>query len=130
MKDARRSVFNRVLLVFAGFCIFGILIFWKIFTLQIVEGEIWKEKAEELTIAYQNIEPIRGSIYSDNGSLLSTSLPVFTLYVDYTTHYFLDKSFSSKIDSVSQGLSQLFNDKTASEYRRILIEGKRRGSRY
>ena len=63
-----RVVFGMSAVVF-----FAIVVSFKMFTIQIVEGEKWLAMSDSTTIRRQNITPARGNIYSDDGSLLSTS---------------------------------------------------------
>lgn len=130
MSDPKKDVFRRVVLVFAGFCLLAILIIWKIFSIQVYEGEYWVQRSQELTIKFETTEPVRGSIFSDNGSLLSASVPVFNIFIDFTSEKFKDKKFDTKLDSLSDGLAAIFKDRTQSEYRRILTNGRIRGYEY
>ncbi|MBL7928775.1 MAG: transpeptidase family protein [Bacteroidia bacterium] len=130
MSDLKKDIFRRVLFVFSGFCLLAVLIVWKIVSLQFYEGEYWSQRSQELTIKFETTEPVRGSIFSDNGSLLSASVPVFNIYIDFTAEKFKDKKIDSKLDSLSGSLSAMFKDRTPSEYRRILAAGKYRGYEY
>ena len=49
-----------------------------------MEGEQWKNLADEIGLQYQKIKATRGNIYSDNGSLLLTSLPFYKVAFDPT----------------------------------------------
>jgi cell division protein FtsI (penicillin-binding protein 3) len=130
MSDPKKDIFRRVILVFAGFCLLAVLITWKIFSLQVYEGEYWRQRSEELTIRFETTEPVRGNIFSDNGSLLSASVPVFHIYLDFTSEKFKDRMFDSKLDSLAEGLAAIFNDRSPSEYKRILVNGRSKGYEY
>lgn len=130
MSDPKKDIFRRVIFVFAGFSLLAVLIAWKIFTLQVYEGEYWSQRSQELTIKFETTEAVRGSIFSDNGSLLSASVPVFNIYIDFTSEKFKDKKIDSKLDSLSNGLAAIFKDRTAAEYKRVLLTGKNRGYEY
>jgi cell division protein FtsI (penicillin-binding protein 3) len=116
--------------VFSVFCILAALIVWKILSLQVYEGEYWEQRSQELTIKFETTEPVRGSIFSDNGSLLTTSVPVFNIYLDFTSEKFRDRKFDSKLDSLADGLAAILKDRSSPEYKRILINGKNRKLEY
>lgn len=130
MSDPKKDIFRRVIFVFGGFCLLAVLIIWKIFSLQVYEGDYWSQRSQELTIKFETTSPVRGSIFSDNGSLLSASVPVFNIYIDFTSEKFRDKKFDTKVDSLANGLAQLFNDRTPSEYRRLLLNGRNKRYEY
>ncbi|WP_225974692.1 penicillin-binding protein 2 [Arachidicoccus ginsenosidivorans] len=81
----------------------------------------------------QEIAADRGTIYSDNGQMLSTSIPQFDVYIDFEADGLREKNgkrFTENLDSLSYGLAELFKDKTAAMYKQLLKEGYRKGSRY
>jgi cell division protein FtsI (penicillin-binding protein 3) len=70
-----RAMFLFMLLLAAG-------IIWKIFFLQTIEGNKWREKAKMSYVEERTIEAVRGNIFADDGSLLATSLPKYKLGFD------------------------------------------------
>jgi len=74
--------------------IFGVAIVWRISTVQFVEGEMWKEKAERLTTTYADIEAARGNIFDVNGNLLATSLPYYEVGMDVNAPSIVTDTFN------------------------------------
>ncbi len=75
----------------------------------------------------------RGTIYSEDGSMISTSIPQFDMYIDFMADGLREKKgkrFKENIDSLSICLANLFKDKTAGEYKRMLRVGYREKDRY
>jgi cell division protein FtsI (penicillin-binding protein 3) len=65
----------------------------------------------------------RGSIYSEDGNILSTSVPVFDIYIDFGAEGLREKEgkrFKDNVDSLSISLSNLFQDKAAQAYKEEL----------
>ena len=65
----------------------------------------------------------RGSIYSEDGNLLSTSIPVFDIYIDFGAEGLREKHgkrFYDNIDTLCISLANLFNDASASDYKKQL----------
>jgi len=81
----------------------------------------------------ESIEAERGTIYSDDGEMLSTSIPQFDIYIDFGAEGVREnngKRFFANLDSLSYGLSKLFKDRTESEYRSLLKAGYDDEDRY
>jgi cell division protein FtsI (penicillin-binding protein 3) len=75
----------------------------------------------------------RGTIYSEDGQMLSTSIPFFNIYMDFGAEGLRDKSgkrFKENLDSFSIGLAKFFGDKTVSEYKKELKQAYRQKNRY
>ncbi len=130
MPENKKDILWRIYLVFGGFLLFGFAILGKIGHLQFSEGDYWKKKADSLTLKYQNIEPMRGNIYASDGSLLATSLPRYDVHVDMVSAGKDKQFFLDQVDSLSICLSQLFGDKSKSEYKRLLKDARKDGERY
>ncbi len=126
--NIKKSILLRVRVVFLAFLIFGIAVLYRIVHLQFIEGERWKTMADEIGLQYRNIKATRGNIYSDNGSLLLTSLPFYRLAFDPTVAS--DDLFKSNIDSLSLLLSRFFKDKRPSDYKRLIESARLKGREY
>ncbi len=78
---------------------------------------------DSLHLKYMPINAERGSIYSEDGNILSTSVPVFDIYIDFGAEGLREKDgkrFKDNIDSLSLSLSNLFQDKTTQTYKEEL----------
>ena len=74
---------------------------------------------DSLHLKYLPIDAERGTIYSEDGNMLSTSIPVFDVYVDFAAEGLREKSgkrFKEHADTLSICLANLFNDKTPAAY--------------
>ncbi|MES2836424.1 MAG: penicillin-binding protein [Bacteroidota bacterium] len=100
------------------------------FKIQVIEGDDWREKAKELTMAYKNIEAVRGNIFAEDGALLATSLPIYEIRMDLVTDPITDKVFNENVDSLALCLSNLFQDKSKQQYKAELKKGRQKKSRY
>jgi len=110
--------------------IFALLIIGKVFQIQFVEGEKWREIAERTNLRYAEVDAVRGDIYSSNGKLIATSVPVYEIRMDASSYVIPDELFYSKIDSLAGELSNLFKDRTAAQYRRSIINARNNQERY
>lgn len=69
--------------------------------------------------------PMRGSILAHDGRPLAVSVSLYDLRWD--SRIIDDNTFSSNIDTISKGLSEIFKDRTPAEYRKLLTDAKRKG---
>ena len=79
--------------------------------------------SDSLHLKYMPVNAERGSIYSEDGNMLSTSIPVFDIYIDFAAEGLREnngKRFYKNIDSLSVSLATLFNDATAASYKKQL----------
>ena len=104
------------------------LIVWKIWVLQFVEGEKWKKVAQKNGIRSMIVKATRGNIYSDNGSLLATSLPFYRVAIDPTVAK--PATFKAGIDSLAFMLAQQFPEKSKKEYLIKIKNARAKGKRY
>ena len=129
-SDSKKDIMLRVYLVYAFICLFGLAIIIQIFRLQFIEGDYWKERAENLTTDFKNIEAARGNIYAADGSLLATSMPIYEVRMDMKTDALTDEIFNKNVDSLAFHLSLLFRDKSALQYKRDLRDARNDNNRY
>lgn len=96
--------------------------------IQFVEGQKWEKMGEEVSFQYRTVKATRGNIYSDNGSLLATSLPFYKVAFDATLAK--DEVFLNGIDSLAYLLARTYNDKSSAEYKRMLKDARASGKKY
>ncbi|TGE25325.1 PASTA domain-containing protein [Hymenobacter aquaticus] len=126
--SVKKSIVTRVRLAFLGVCLFSCAIMWKVSRIQFKEGDKWRSLEQERRIVYQPVFATRGNIYSDNESIMATSLPFFRVAWDPSVVD--DKTFRGGADSLSLLLSRFFGDRSPKEYYRKLNDAKNKKSRY
>ena len=128
MNDSKDIIWRARFTAFV-LCLFGLLILGRAFSVGVVNREFWLEKKKHQTIRFQTIEAARGNLYSTDGSLLVTSLPIYDIRMDMKAEP-LDKVFDEEVDSLAIMLSNTFKDKSIAEYKTALKRGRRTGDRY
>ncbi len=128
MTNVKRSIMWRVVFGMAMVVLFAIWISVQMFTIQIAEGDKWLSQSDSLTIVRQDISPARGNIYSDDGSLLATSMPIYSIHWDATIVN--QDTFNYYVDDLAVELSRLFPENTAVYYRTALKRARRDENRY
>jgi len=90
--------------------------------LQTEDNGKWAKMAEEIDLDYRTVKATRGNIYSDNGSLLATSLPSYKIAFDPTIAS--NEVYKKGIDSLSYLLSRHFNDRSRAYYKRKINDAR------
>lgn len=128
MNDSK-DILGRARMIFFVVSFFGILILGRAFSIGVINRDYWQAKKEHQTIKFRTIEAARGNVYSTDGSLLATSLPIYDVRMDLRAEH-LDKVFKKEVDSLAYYLAKNFKDKTASEYSAILKRERAKKNRY
>jgi len=126
--NIKKSILLRVRIAFLGILIFAVCVAAKVGHIQLVEGTKWAKMAEEIMFDYKKVPATRGNIYSDNGSLLATSLPFYKVAMDPTLPK--EDVFKKGVDSLAYQLSKFYKDKSAKEYKEMLKDARESGKQY
>src|SRR5688572_2947701 len=126
--NIKKSILTRVRVAFLAIALFAFAIIYKVARIQFADGNKWKQIERERRFVYQPVYATRGNIFSDNESILATSLPFYRVAFDPTTCD--DKIFNEKIDSLAMLLSRFYQDKSAEEYRRKIKNARIKNRRY
>jgi cell division protein FtsI (penicillin-binding protein 3) len=126
--NIKKSILIRVRIAFLGVVIFAVCVAAKVGHIQMVEGEEWAKLGEEISFDYRKVKATRGNIYSDNGSLLATSLPFYKVAMDPTL--VREDVFKSGIDSLAMLLSRYYKDRSATDYKRQIVDARATGRHY
>ena len=91
-----------------------------------VKRDYWQQVADRVKRDSMPINPVRGDILSTNNDLLASSLPQYTLLVDFETMHAsgTDTLWDEKEDSIVNGLHYIFPERSAEEFRKLLRDGK------
>jgi len=124
--DVKRDILWRVYLSYIMVAVVGVFIIGKAAYIQQVQGSHWRSMSDSLHERMQEIDAERGTIFSEDGQMLSTSIPQFDVSIDFAADGLREKNgkrFKDNIDSLSLCLANLFKDNSAATYKKILQEG-------
>jgi len=131
--EVKRDILWRVYLSFIGIVVLSLLVLGRAFYIQQVQGSYWRSMSDSLHQRIEEIDAGRGTIYSEDGQMLSTSLPTFDIYIDFMADGLREKNgkrFKENIDSFSKALANYFHDKTAAAYKTELQTAYKKKDRY
>lgn len=107
----------------------GIVILCKALWIATAERDYWIQVSSRLKKDSVEISPVRGNILSCDGRLMASSLPEFKLYMDFKAGgEKKDSLWNVKIDSICDGLHEIFPEKSAAEFKAHLQEGHKKMS--
>ncbi len=126
--NIKRSILLRVRIAFLFVVLFAAAVVVKTGHIQFVQGEKWAAMGERISFDYKRIKATRGNIYSDNGSLLATSLPFYKIAFDATLP--TDEVFKKGVDSLAYQLSRFFKERSKTDFKRMLIDARATNKQY
>ncbi|HSY61254.1 MAG TPA: hypothetical protein VK796_05225, partial [Cytophaga sp.] len=75
--NIKKSIVLRIRVAFLATLLFSFAIGYRIINIQFIKSERWAKLHDENLLAFKDIKPTRGNIFSSDGSLLATSLPFY-----------------------------------------------------
>ncbi|MBQ8501229.1 MAG: transpeptidase family protein [Bacteroides sp.] len=113
----------------------GIAIVVKACIIMFVKRQYWTEVADRFVSESKVMKPNRGNIFSSDGKLLASSLPEYSLFVDFKYYdgnekrqkkgqHRKDSIFKSKLDSICIGLHSIFPETSVATYKTHLRKGR------
>lgn len=126
--NIKKSILLRARIAFLFVVLFAVAVVIKTGHIQFVEGEKWAKMGERISFDYKRVKATRGNIYSDNGSLLATSLPFYKIAFDASLPK--EEVFTKGVDSLAYHLSRFFRDKSKEDYKRMLLDARKSHKQY
>jgi len=128
--NLKKSILLRSWIAFFAIVALGMAILWQIIDLQFNRQEKYKAISLAQSTKWREIQASRGNIFSDDESLLATSIPRYEIRMDTKVDNITNEFFKSKVDSLCWLLSNTFNEKTYSEWRQYILAARNRGEKY
>ena len=127
MAATKKSILNKLYVVFVFITLFLAAIILKLTDIQFADGEKYRDLSEHLTIKNDTIFANRGNVFSADGSLLATSMSQYEIRMDaYTVEA---EEFEANIRSLSVELSKMLG-KSASEWENKIRKARTNKNRY
>lgn len=126
--DAKHIILLRTRLAFLGLFAFGLAVIGKLIHIQFCQGNRWEQLAQEARLAFRPIQPSRGNIYAQDGSLLATSLPFYEVAIDPCIAG--NALFRDQIAGLSSHLAGFYHDKSAHAYQSLITQARKNSKRY
>lgn len=131
--DIKKDILIRTYVIFLLIIGMGVAIIGKAIYTQQAKGKYWRDLAIKAYTRNEKIEADRGTIYAEDGSVLSTSIPEFDIYVDFGADGLTNKKgklFFENVDSLAISLANIFKDESIGDYKKELKRGFKEEDRY
>ncbi len=127
MPVTEKNILTRLYIVAGFLFLFAIAVLVKLVSIQMVEGDKYRKLAMDRTEKMFTIAPKRGNLYSDDGSLLATSVSRYTIRFDAETVG--KRDFEDNVKPLSEALAKLLGN-SSSHYQQLLRKAKVNKNRY
>ena len=126
--DPRTDTLMKTYLVYLLVLVFGVAIIAKIILMQTRDNSELLERAEQREYRVKTLEASRGNIFSCDGQLMATSIPLYDVFFDYKA---VDSVFlANNIDSLCRQMADLFPKRNATQWKAFFAEGKAKKNRH
>ncbi|MDZ7847825.1 MAG: penicillin-binding protein [Owenweeksia sp.] len=127
MED-KKPILNRIYIIAIPFFAMALFILGKLFVIQYAEGPELRARSKQEVVREISIEAERGNIFSSDGKLLATSMPVYDIYFDPNSVE--AEIFNAELPALSQKLTTIFHRRSASQWVSYLRQKRQQGNRY
>ena len=127
---ARDDIVWRGGLVYIAIGLLGIALLVRILVLQYVQRGKWADMAEKYVYKTAEMPANRGDILTNDGRLLASSIPYYTIYMDTRSSGMSSSTWSGGINGLSAGLAQLLGVRSATAWKSVITDARKKGDRY
>ncbi len=125
-----KNILPRFFVIIILMMLTGAFIMIKVFIIMLKEDDYWRAVASRLVKENVVVKPTRGNILSADGQLMASSLPEYKIYIDFLAGgERKDSALMNHLDEICAGLHAIFPNKSAAEFKRHLLAGRRKKSR-
>ena len=131
MTPFTKKIMTRYSFIILMMVLVGLAIVVKAGVIMFAERQYWKDVADRFVKENVTVRPNRGNIISSDGQLMASSLPEYKIYMDFKAGGELkDSLLMLYLDSICDGLHQIFPDKSKAEFKAHIKKGRAKGSRH
>jgi cell division protein FtsI (penicillin-binding protein 3) len=117
-------------IVYIAIALLAVALVVRILILQYVQHGKWADMSEKYVYKTSEIAANRGDILADDGRLLASSLPYYTIYMDTRSSGMSSATWSNGINGLSEGLSRLLGEQSAGGWKAVITQARIKGDRY
>ncbi|MCT4699837.1 penicillin-binding protein [Tenacibaculum haliotis] len=123
----KKSILNKLYIVVVLMTLFFVVIVFRVFNLQYIDGDKYRKLSQEKTVKNDTIFANRGNVYAADGNLLATSMSKYTIRMDVDV--VKSSVFEKNIRALSEALSAMLG-KPVSYYQKRIRQAKKQKNRY
>lgn len=127
MAVGGKNIYANVYIVASVIILMALGVVYRLVKIQYFDGDELRDKVRERNIVSRDIPANRGNVYSADGSLLATSMPMYTIRFDSQAPK--KEDFESNVKALSDSLAVMMK-KPASHYEVLLRTARSEKNRY
>lgn len=124
------QILARTGVIYGIVAVMALAVFVRIIILQFVQSEKWAGMADKIVFRREVDKAGRGDILSDDGRILASSIPYYTVYMDTRSSGMADTTWANGISGLCRGLSANVGVNTPEGWKTALTNARKRGDRY
>ncbi len=121
----KRHILVRYAIVVGCMLAFSAMICWNLFKTTAVQATLWNKKADEVLMKNVPIEPERGQLLADDGSVLAANLQFYVVRIDWFTEGIKDSTLMKEIGPLCDSLAKFDNSMTAQQWKKKILEDRK-----
>ena len=127
-----KKILKRYRFVSFGFLLIGVYILVKALLTMTVHKDQWIALSESLQKDSVVSMPTRGNILSNDGDVLASTLPKYKIFMDFNAGNpaTKDSVWAANLDTICNGLHEIFPERSAAEFKADLSKGKAQNSQH
>jgi cell division protein FtsI (penicillin-binding protein 3) len=125
-QNNKGHILWRYAMVVGFMLMFSAVIVWNMFKLTVVQAPLWNAKAKTVLDVPTTIDPARGKLLADNGTVLAANLQFYIARIDWFTQGIKETTLMENIDALCDSLASFDNSMTAAEWREKLLTDRKR----
>jgi len=115
----------RYLLVVGFMLVFSALIVWSLFKTTVVQAHAWNMKADSVLTRTSLIEPERGKLLADDGTVLAANLQFYTVRIDWFAAGIKEDTLYKYVDPLCDSLAVFDPSMTAQQWKTKLLNDRK-----
>ena len=124
-QNNKRHILMRYAIVVGIMLLFSTAITWKLFKTTVVQAAEWNLKADQVLTETVPIEPERGKLLADDGSVLAADLQYYVLRIDWFTDGIKADTLMKDIGPLCDSLAAFDSSMDAAQWKRKLLQDRK-----
>ena len=124
-QNNKRHILARYAIVVGIMLAFSAAIVWSLFKTTVIHATEWNKTAEKVLMDTTAIQPERGKLLADNGTVLSANLSYYIPRIDWFTEGIKEDTLMKDIGPLCDSLALFDDTMTASQWRQKILDDRK-----
>ena len=124
-KNNKKHILMRYAIVVGIMLAFSVLIVWDLFKTTAIQAAVWNDKANTVLTSTTPIEPERGKLLAEDGSVLAANLQYYVLRIDWFTAGIKEDTLKKDIGPLCDSLAAFDNSMTAAQWKFKILQDRK-----